>query len=524
VLRELWRQGRPLRPLAALVGAWILLVQGTTGWNQLSHYVLVEALSHGHTVIDPYHAQTADVSWFHGHYFADKAPGLALFVLPLYEVAHALGLQSALGANATVGMVWLLGLLGVVAPAATLLVLVRRTVERLRPGFGTATATLLGTGTLLLPFATIFFAHALSACLGFGAFVLAGEARSAGRQLLLLVAAGILAGYAVAVEYPLALVGALVGIYACLPRDILRRASAYGLGVAVGVAPLIAYNVAAFGAPFHLSYVGAIIRAGRTGHEVVGLHKEGFFGITAPSLRTLMDLLVSHIGLFTLAPVLLLVLPGLALLFRRWRAEALLVGALIVASLTWNAGFYSPFGGSSPGPRYLVPLLPFLMLPLALALERWPLTGVVLGTISVVAMVSVTMTSPVLAGDGHWGDRLRDGQLVHTVVGVIGLGHGWGQMVPFLLLFGLACWLGARSLPHLPLRWAEAPLVCLALLSWLALRIVEPRLDGRGLAGAAATAFLGVLLTAGWCWLAFRGDRESLDAAPVPRGARLSSR
>ena len=48
-------------------------------------------------------------------------------------------------------------------PFLVLLLLVRSVVERFAPGFGTATAAIAGLGTLLLPFATLFFSHILSA-------------------------------------------------------------------------------------------------------------------------------------------------------------------------------------------------------------------------------------------------------------------------------------------------------------------------------------------------------------------------
>ena len=47
--------------------------------------------------------------------------------------------------------------------------------------------------------------------------------------------------------------------------------------------------------------------------------------------------------------------------------------------LVYNAGYYLPFGGGSPGPRFLIPMLPFLAVPLGLALRRYPAVTVALG-------------------------------------------------------------------------------------------------------------------------------------------------
>ena len=79
---------------------------------------------------------------------------------------------------------------------------------------------------------------------------------------MVLALAGVLAGLAVVCEYPLAITGAIVGIYALMPRTpgVVRRALAYGGGVVAGVVPLLAYQWWAFGSPLHLAYANAVAR------------------------------------------------------------------------------------------------------------------------------------------------------------------------------------------------------------------------------------------------------------------------
>src|SRR5438105_1862232 len=53
------------------------------GWNQNSRFDLVRAILDEHTLrIDSYHINTEDKAVFRGHYYSDKAPGVALFAVP----------------------------------------------------------------------------------------------------------------------------------------------------------------------------------------------------------------------------------------------------------------------------------------------------------------------------------------------------------------------------------------------------------------------------------------------------------
>ena len=42
------------------------------------------------------------------------------------------------------------------------------------------------------------------------------------------------------------------------------------------------------------------------------------------------------------------------------KAEALTITAIALAFFVYDSGYWLPFGGGTPGPRFLIPLLPFL--------------------------------------------------------------------------------------------------------------------------------------------------------------------
>ena len=91
-----------------------------------------------------------------------------------------------------------------------------------------------------------------------------------------------------------------------------------------------------------------------------------------------------------LTPVTAAGVAGIVLLWRRGlRAEAALIGTMSVAVVLWNAGrlhYDFALGGWVPGPRFLIPLLPFLCFALAPLLRRAPATVGVLALVSVGAM------------------------------------------------------------------------------------------------------------------------------------------
>jgi hypothetical protein len=143
------------------------------------------------------------------------------------------------------------------------------------------------------------------------------------------------------------------------------------------------------------------------------------------------------------------------LLWRRGlRAESALIAALVVVELVWNAGrhpYTFALGGWSPGPRFLIPLLPFLCFAIAPVLRRAPATVGALALISAGAMTVATSAEPLLQDDNthHWIARIVDGNFTATVVSLSGVGHGWIAIVPFYLcvLVGAGAAIAATRLP-----------------------------------------------------------------------------
>ncbi|OWY62114.1 hypothetical protein B7486_60160, partial [cyanobacterium TDX16] len=127
-----------------------------------------------------------------------------------------------------------------------------------------------------------------------------------------------------------------------------------------------AYHWAAYGAPWKTAYG----------------YKEAF---DAPTIVELPDpaqtvaAMAGSRGILLLTPVVLVALVGcVALLRDRPPLRVPAVAALVAfgAFALLQGGMANPWGGEVVGPRYMIPALPFLAVPLCRAWRSWPwLTG-----------------------------------------------------------------------------------------------------------------------------------------------------
>ena len=470
-----------------LVGlSYAMLIQSFS-WNQTSHYDLIRSLNQGKTTIDQYQVNTGDKAYYKGHYYSARAPGLALFALPFYDTLNFIGAESWTDAHVAPPnhpgdeMIYLVGLWANVLPGLLLLILVWRVAERFQPGYGVAAAVTLGLGTMVLPLSTLLFSHVFTTFLAFAAFWLMLREREGPPSPMLLGLAGLGMGYAFSSEYPTFFAAIVLMGYLLSRRDALapgliaRRAGAYVLGGLIGIVPLLLYNHYAFRSWTHLAY------------SSIPRQKQGFFGIDLPNPKVLATLLLDSRGLLTISPVLILGALGTVLLYRRGkRAEALTITAVCLCYLGYNSGYYLPFGGGFMGPRFLITLLPFLALPTALALKRWPGPTVALAGVSIAMTVIATITHPLVGYETEtvvWGRYLREGFFQPTIASAYGLGRGWGGIWPFLLAAGGGVVLAAWATPRLRLSTSSLGVGVLVLIGWCAFAALGPTLLGIDHAG-----------------------------------------
>lgn len=443
-----------LLALAAVAVTFVWPMQ-VTGDNQNSHYALVKALSQGVPYIDATLPETGDlqshdVARHEGRLYAVKAPGLAIAAQPAYALVHATGMRTT---GDPMRALWVLHAFTSALATFVLLLLVRDLAERIEPGYGSTTAVVLGLGALTLPFATLFFSHALSTALAFAGFWVLWRERERERpRLALVAAAGAFAGLAVVAEYATMWIAPILAAYAAARSRRLRRLAAFAAGALVGVLPLFAFNTWAFGRPFHTAYADYWNR------------EQNFSPLGLPSWEEFSKLTFSSLGLLTLAPVLAAGTAGIVLLFRRGRrAEALVCAGVPVVLILYFSGA-NAYGGLGP-PRYLTPMMPFALLPIAAALRVRPVTTLALAAIGCFQAVVMTATGPLAAYDGTWLERAGDRLFVPTGAALAGI-SGWYAIAPFFLAAGAAAVLAVLSMPRQTLAVPDAALALAGAGAW----------------------------------------------------------
>lgn len=373
------RAGRPGLWVFAILMAGAAFFWHGRDWNSASRLMLTYAIvDRGTIVIDGLEDQTGDRALVDGRFYSDKLPGFSLLAAPPYAAAKgALGLPDhplkQPGFAYWEADYWAtLGTSGLLTAWAAAIVV----GLALELGCGSRQAALVGLayglGTHAYAYATLAYGHQASAFALIASFALLwrpDRRRQAGRAAL----AGVLAAYAAVIELQVGPVSAILGFF--LLAQVLggrRPPSAiawFGLGAAGPTLLLLGYNLLAFGSPVEMGYFHHATKRFAEVHS-----EQNPLGLVRPDLDVALELIVGERrGLLFYAPIVLLAAPGLVALLalRRWGTAAVSL-AVMAAVFLVNVSYPEWTGGWSTGPRFLLPMLPFAMLPVAALLAAGP--------------------------------------------------------------------------------------------------------------------------------------------------------
>lgn len=374
--------GRAAAALFALSLAAYAFFYGGWGANQEVNYALTRAIVEARTfAIDRFTVREGDIaSGRGGHIYSNKPPGLSLLAVPPYALQYTLQQRNVVRVrdywrtNKQLVTIEVCGVAGALIPA--ILFLYGRWILGVSRSAAALVAMVIAFGTIVLPYSTMLFAHVPAALFLLLAFVL-------------LPSRPLLAGAAIGVATMCFLLSALAAVVLLLLTRSVRKALLFIAGGAPFAIALAAYQWICFGSPF----VTSLERS--SGYTEKGLLL-GVFG--APQWPRLWALTFSEYrGLFFCSPVLLFAFAGAVRMYRdrRFRAELIAIAAIALSLLFATASFNGWHGGAAFGPRYLLPVIPLLAIPMMFVADRWRVLWLALGALSIFINVAATLVDPM---------------------------------------------------------------------------------------------------------------------------------
>ena len=457
--------------------------------NELPRVYLTQAMvDDGTFVIDAgvrRHGKTADVSRAHGHFYSNKAPGSSFLAAPAYLALKGVNAALGRGEPTLAETTWVCRVFAGIIPALLFLILLSRFLSRFlsrmddghdEPHHRDAVRIALcgyGLGSLALIYALQFMAHQLSAvCIG-SAYILSVWVIDEKRDPRLLWLVGLAAGCAPLCDYQAAFAGVPLAVYLLVKLGRERRFKHLcfaALGALPPVFALLGYHQACFGSPFKTGYDYS--------ETFAHFHQKGFLGITRLRWEAFYgSTFQPDNGLFVLCPMLLLAVIGWYVMARRrsyWHLGITLSVTVIYLLFISSINFWR--GGWQVGPRYVTAMLPFIMVPVTVALSVMARHVALRGLGLALVVTGIVIYSTSAAVFPHFPDHRFSSPLYEVTFRLIGEGHA-----PYNLGYAL----GLRGLASLIPLFA----VLSVMVVWMALGN-RVRLDGGrsaliGISGAA---------------------------------------
>lgn len=403
------------------------------GSNEYSRFGLTRSIvDDGRFEIDSYFNTTRDRSYYNGHYYSDKDPGLSFVAVPvytfwklIYDNLFSIAFKEKysvskdvvnfeIGQNKIIisqyvnpGFFILFSMVLVTIFTSSLfsalLLLLIYKISRYftaNEKYRLLITFTTGLGTLIFPYALVFMEHAIATFFAFLSFYLLFKVK---QEKLKENKYFILAGLSIGLSITCSISTIIVGI-ACLIYILSFKKEKilyFIFGSFIGILPFLLYNYLSFGNPFTLPrhYLDSTIWTKLGGIDGLGL----------PNPFVIIRLMFyPEKGIFFYYPVLLLSFIGLYYMYKKFKIESILILFIFFAFLILNSSWWAWWGGASFGPRHLTPVSTFLILPLIYVFKNFDSKRILKYTVIFLILYSIFVN---FAGLQTSKDELGSGPL-----------------------------------------------------------------------------------------------------------------
>jgi hypothetical protein len=370
------------------------------GHNENSSLDLNKAIvEEGRLEIDNYYNDTTDRSVYNNHYYSNKPIGTPLLAAPIYAswkfIYYNFFPQSFIDSSKplsdyvpilyenNVEIVWyvnsgflikmaiilITGFTSCLFSALTVLLIYKISAFFTKNEKHKILLIIIyGLGTLAFPYATVFFFHSIATFFLFFSFYLLFNAKTTGIYQKYVIFAGLASGYALITDNLSFLTCFFLAFYILSFSRKKKLLTIFFVTNFVAIAPLLIYNYYIFNTPFESMY-RYLDPAICYSQSWISTRDTGGFSLTFEPFRILRLLFFPHIGLFFYYPVLILSFFGLMKMNKKYGIERLFIFLLFV-STTVLVSMHTYWWGNAFGARFLLNVLPFLVIPIAYSFKK----------------------------------------------------------------------------------------------------------------------------------------------------------
>jgi len=331
-----------------------------------------------------------------GNYYSDKGPGLSFLGIPFYFlgkfVAYRLYSDPLLVNGTLASFVVVCG--SIFTALSVVVVFEFCKLLEINEKTSLLTALSYAFGTIAFVYGKTFFAHGTSAFLLISAAYLTVHYFQNGRKDSTKVfLAGLALGYSVCIDYQNVLALPPILAFYAFKREF-RKLLLFLVPYLACLGLLAWYHFVIFDSPFSTPY------------KYTGYYGEvqSFQAFSYPMYLGLWGLLFStYRGLFYFSPFLLFTAYGFVLFFRRYPQEAIWFASNFLLMLFVLSVYVVWHGGGAYGPRLLLSVIPFIVVPIGILLDtphiannRW-FQVIFFGTLaySIFTIATGSVTDPV---------------------------------------------------------------------------------------------------------------------------------